>query len=137
MQNVITYDAVIGVSNADLKLFPGMTANVKILVTTRSNALRVPNGALRYHPALEPSASRGITGTGKETVPQKAVWILDGKGAPQRVEVSTGETDGTFTEVTGGALKEGDRVIVAALAVAAPTPGSSPGAAGGRGGPRF
>jgi HlyD family secretion protein len=137
VQNVITYDAVIGVSNADLKLFPGMTANVKILVTTRSNALRVPNAALRYHPALEASASRGTTGTGKETVPRKAVWILDGNGAPQRVEVSTGETDGTFTEVTGGALKEGDRVIVAALAVAAPTPGSSPGAAGGRGGPRF
>ena len=137
VQNVITYDAVIGVSNADLKLFPGMTANVKILVTTRANALRVPNAALRYHPALETSASRGTTGIGKETVPQKAVWILDGNGAPQRVEVSTGETDGTFTEVTAGALKKGDRVIVAALAVAAPTPGSSPGAAGGRGGPRF
>ena len=50
VQNVITYDAVIGVSNPDLKLFPGMTANVKILVNQRANVLKVPNAALRYHP---------------------------------------------------------------------------------------
>jgi HlyD family secretion protein len=48
VQNVITYDAVIGVSNPDLKLFPGMTANVKILVDQRPNVPRVPNAALRY-----------------------------------------------------------------------------------------
>jgi len=133
VQNVITYDAVIGVSNSDLKLFPGMTANVKILVTQRSNVLKVPNAALRYHPASEPSATRGTTGVGKGIAPEKAVWILDGNGIPQRVMVSTGETDGTFTEVTGGALKDGDRVVVAALAMAAPASGSSPGAVGGRG----
>jgi HlyD family secretion protein len=132
VQNVITYDAVIGVSNSDLKLFPGMTANVKILVTQRSNVLKVPNAALRYHPASEPSATRGTTGVGKGIAPEKAVWILDGNGTPQRVVVSTGETDGTFTEVSGGALKDGDRVIVAALAMAAPASGSSPGAVGGR-----
>jgi HlyD family secretion protein len=137
VQNVITYDAVIGVSNSDLKPFPGMTANVKILVTKRSSVLRVPNAALRYRPAPEPSANRSTTGSGKENGAEKAVWILDGKGTPQRVVVSTGETDGTFTEVTGGGLKERDHVIVAALAMAAPTSGSSPGAAGGRGGPRF
>jgi HlyD family secretion protein len=132
VQNVITYDAVIGVSNSDLKLFPGMTANVKILVTQRSNVLKVPNAALRYHPASEPSATGGTTGVGKGIAPEKAVWILDGNGTPQRVVVSTGETDGTFTEVSGGALKDGDRVIVAALAMAAPASGSSPGAVGGR-----
>jgi HlyD family secretion protein len=137
VQNVITYDAVIGVSNSDLKLFPGMTANVKILVTARPDVLRVPNAALRYHPAQETSASRGTQGAGKDKVPAKAVWILDGNGTPQRVVVSTGETDGTFTEVTGGSLKEGDSVIVATLTTAAPASGSSPGATGGRGGPRF
>ena len=57
VQNVITYDAVIGVSNADLKLFPGMTANVKIVVNQRPNVLRVPNAALRYHPASETAAA--------------------------------------------------------------------------------
>jgi HlyD family secretion protein len=45
---------------------------------------------------------------------------------PQRVVVTTGESDGTYTEVTGGALKDGDRVIVAALANAAPASGSTP-----------
>ena len=51
VQNVVTYDVVIGVSNDDLKLFPGMTANVKILVDHRDNALKIPNAALRYRPA--------------------------------------------------------------------------------------
>ena len=55
--NVITYDAVIGVSNPDLKLFPGMTANVKILVNQRPNVLKVSNAALRYHPASETAAA--------------------------------------------------------------------------------
>ena len=78
-----------------------MTANVKILVTARPDVLRVPNAALRYHPAPEMFASRGTQGAGKDKVPEKAVWTLDGNGTPQRVVVSTGETDGTFTEVTG------------------------------------
>lgn len=91
VQNVITYDAVIGVSNSDLKLFPGMTANVKILVTERSNVLKVPNAALRYHPASEPPAARGTTGVGKGITPEKAVWILDGNGTPQRVVVGAEE----------------------------------------------
>ncbi len=133
VQNVITYDAVIGVSNPDLKLFPGMTANVKILVNQRLNVLRVPNAALRYHPASETAASGG----GKGAALEKAVWILDANNKQLRVVVATGESDGTYTEVTNGGLKDGDRVIVAALAKAAPASGGSPvsqsGSKGGRG----
>ena len=133
VQNVITYDAVIGVSNSDLKLFPGMTANVKILVNQRLNVLRVPNAALRYHPASETAASGG----GKGAAPEKAVWILEANNKQLRVVVATGESDGTYTEVTNGGLKDGDRVIVAALAKAAPASGGSPvsqsGSKGGRG----
>src|SRR5690242_11771004 len=62
VQNVITYDSVIAVSNPDLKLFPGMTANVKVLVDHRSAALKVPNAALRFKPAA--AASRKTAGTG-------------------------------------------------------------------------
>lgn len=51
VQNVVTYIAVISASNADLSLFPGMTANVRIIVDTRDNALRIPNAALRFRPA--------------------------------------------------------------------------------------
>ena len=133
VQNVITYDAVIGVSNPDLKLFPGMTANVKILVNQRLNVLRVPNAALRYHPASETAASGG----GKGAAPEKAVWILEANNKQLRVVVATGESDGTYTEVVKGGLKDGDRVIVAELAKAAPASGGSPGSQtsrpGGRG----
>jgi HlyD family secretion protein len=137
VQNVITYDAVIGVSNADLKLFPGMTANVKILVNQRLNVLKVPNAALRYHAGSEPGAGGAGKGPGKGAAPEKAVWVLDTGNRPRRVVVTTGETDGASTELTTGALKDGDRVIVAALAKAAPVSGASPGAPasspGGRG----
>jgi HlyD family secretion protein len=51
VQNVVTYTAVITTSNPDLSLFPGMTANVRIVVDTRKSALRIPNAALRYRPA--------------------------------------------------------------------------------------
>jgi len=132
VQNVITYDAVIGVSNADLTLFPGMTANVKILVSERPDVLRVSNAALRYHPTPEP-LPHAATGASKGTSTEKSVWSLDPSGTPHRVAISTGETDGALTEVTGGPLHTGDRVIVAALANAAPASGGGPGRAGGRG----
>src|SRR5262245_11392611 len=109
VQNVITYDAVIGVSNQDLTLFPGMTANVKILVTERSNVLKVPNAALRYRPQ---SSSPGSASSHPAASDERAVWVLNGDGAPRRAAITAGETDGAFTEVTGDALKEGDRVIV-------------------------
>jgi HlyD family secretion protein len=137
VQNVITYDAVIGVSNPDVKLFPGMTANVKILVNQRPNVMRVPNAALRYHPASETPTAASGKGAGKGAAPEKAVWILDKDDKPQRVTITTGESDGTYTEVVTGGLKDGDRVIVAALAKAAPassgSPGSQTGSKGGRG----
>jgi HlyD family secretion protein len=127
VQNVITYDAVIGVSNPDLKLFPGMTANVKILVDQRPNVLRVLNAALRYHPATQTSlpASAGKA-AGNGPAPEQAVWILDADNKPRRVVVTTGQSDGNYTEVTGGSLKDGDKVIVAALAKAAPASNASP-----------
>jgi HlyD family secretion protein len=133
VQNVITYDAVIGVSNPDLKLFPGMTANVKILVNQRTNVLTVPNAALRYHPQDE-TAVAARSGR-KGAAPAKAVWVLGENNKPRRVVVMTGESDGTYTEVTQGGLKDGDRLIVAALPKSASAPGGGPGAsAGGRGG---
>ena len=140
VQNVITYDAVIGVSNLDLKLFPGMTANVKILVNQRLNVLRVPNAALRYQPASTTTATAAAgagKGVRKGAAPEKAVWILDTGNKPQRVTVTTGESDGTYTEVATGGLKDGDRVILAELASAGAVSGGSPvsqsGSKGGRG----
>lgn len=106
VQNVITYDVVISFSNPDQKLFPGMTANVKILVDEHPNALKIPSAALRFRPA-------GVTTKNKPGT--NLVWVLDAKGRPSPVPVPLGLTDGVSTEVTGGALKEGDRVIVASI----------------------
>jgi HlyD family secretion protein len=56
LQNVITYDTVIGVTNSDFKLKPGMTATVSISTASRTNVLKIPNAALRFKPA-EPSTN--------------------------------------------------------------------------------
>src|SRR5687767_3869869 len=58
VQNVVTYTAVIGTSNPNLELFPGMTANVRIVTDTRPEALKVPNSALRFRPAGAPAEPR-------------------------------------------------------------------------------
>ena len=117
VQNVVTYDAVIGLSNDDLTLFPGMTANVKILIMRRPGVLKVPNAALRYRP--ETATRRPAADA------TKAVWVLAGD-TPRRVEVTIGETDGSATEITSGDVHAGDRVIVAALSTTAPAAGTAP-----------
>lgn len=136
VQNVITYDAVIGVSNPDLALFPGMTANVKILVAERDGVLKIPNAALRYHAPSSPTAARPAAANRNASSEEKPVWILDQSDAPQRVSITTGETDGSFTEVTSGSLREGNRVIVASVAKGEPVAGANGGGGrpGGRGG---
>ena len=60
VQNVVTYDAIIDFANADLKLFPGMTAYVTIPVATVQSALKLPNASLRYHPPLSPEEVEGL-----------------------------------------------------------------------------
>ena len=119
VQNVVTYDAVIDVANPELKLRPGMTANVTFVWAEREDALRVPNAALRFKPAAEllppapaaPGAGAGPRGDAHEAASRRTVWILrDGKPSPLPVKV--GITDGTVTEVIEGALSPGDECIV-------------------------
>ncbi len=101
IQNVVTYDVVITVDNRDLKLKPGMTANVTIVTDKKEDPLRVPNGALRFRMPDVP-IDKKATG----------VWVLDRQNTPHRIEVSTGIADSLYTEITDGELKEGDHVIV-------------------------
>ena len=75
VQNVVTYDTVIEVNNADLKLRPGMTANASIITAQRSGVLKIPNAALRFRPP-EPTTNQTVfarllakIGLGKETKP--------------------------------------------------------------------
>ncbi len=103
LQNVVTYDAVIQVENPDVRLKPGMTANVVIEVKSKNNVLKIPNAALRYHP--EPNADKTPDRHTSE------VWVLkDGK--EQAVAVTTGLSDGSFSEIVEGHLSPGDAVIV-------------------------
>lgn len=139
VQNVITYDVVVGVSNPEMKLFPGMTANVKVLTNEADNVLKVPNAALRFRPAeAKPAATKGATlvraasrrGTGDGST---TIWIMDSNGKPKPVKVKLGITDGNYTSVESGDLKEGDPVITGSTNQAPPKPGAA-----GRGrGPGF
>jgi HlyD family secretion protein len=111
VQNVITYDVVVAVSNADLKLFPGMTANVKIVTGRVEQALRLPVAAMRFRLA----ASAAPTGTAKAPPKaargqnQQTVYVLE-RGQPQRARVQLGISDGNYTEILGG-LNEGQMVV--------------------------
>lgn len=209
VQNVVSYTVVISAANPDLTLLPGMTANVRIVVASRDNVLKVPNAALRYRPpgapetrpAAAPAAPEQVAGGAsaqrfrerlieelKPDAAQKArleaifdetrqkmarlrdiadeaerrrqvervraetrariaeiltdaqkpawerllaemggrgttgagrVWVPGAAGVPQPLEVRTGLTDGTVTEIADGPLKEGDEVIIGATDPAA------------------
>ncbi|MDR1995300.1 efflux RND transporter periplasmic adaptor subunit [Azonexus sp.] len=139
-QNVVTYNVRINVANPELILLPGMTAYVNIAVQQRDDALLVPNAALRFRPA-EPvdvppppdaaaapqaggpsgaeaplaapdgSGAKAGPGKGKKRDGQSGtVFVLRG-GALQPVNVQLGITDNRNTEVLGGELQVGDRVV--------------------------
>jgi HlyD family secretion protein len=143
VQNVVTYDTVIGVSNPDLKLKPGMTANVSIIAARKDNVLQIKNAALRYRPAEAGAGemgsrspwSRGGRGSGppagalakaggrERTTSERTVYVLSGS-RPAPVQIKTGISDGVVTEVVQG-LKEGDRVVTAEMTAKSP-PASTP-----------
>jgi HlyD family secretion protein len=139
VQNVVTYDAVIDVDNTDLRLKPGMTANVSFTYAERKGVLRVPNAALRFRPAADAArqdaakaeAAKADAGS-KDARPAgdkpggdkpagekrpgggrgaRTLYVLRGD-ALVPVQVTTGVTDGSNTEVTSDALHEGDAVVV-------------------------
>ena len=106
---VVTYVTLIEAENDDLALRPGMTANVTFEVAKAEKAVRIPNSALRFSPIPPDASGRG--GKSSRMAPSPTVWILDAKGEPQAVQVETGLSDGTYTELVGSALAEGDKVI--------------------------
>jgi HlyD family secretion protein len=114
VQNVVTYDAVIDVDNSDLRLKPGMTANVTFTYAEKQDVLKVPNAALRFRPPPDVAQLAGRPGKGKgkdkENDGKRTVWVLRGAQlAP--VLVRTGLTDGSLTEITEGGVREGELVV--------------------------
>ena len=104
--NVVTYEVVISAPNADLKLKPGLTANVTIYTQERSGVLAVANKALRFNPTKE------TVGKDMKIVDCKGknkVWTLNGNTLTAH-PVTIGQSDGINTEITKG-LKQGDKIV--------------------------
>jgi HlyD family secretion protein len=141
VQNVVTYDAVIDVANPDLKLKPGMTANVTFIYAEKAEVLKVPNAALRFRPPPALLAGEGGPGgrtgprgdgagrpagagqgggggaggaRGPETLDRRTVWVMR-EGKPTPVRVRTGISDGSSTEIVEGELEAGTEVLTDAV----------------------
>src|SRR5262245_55185300 len=124
VQNVVTYDVIVTVDNAELRLKPGMTANVTIATATRPDALRVNTSALRFRPpASDGGGDAHAADPGDGRTPR--VWVVDPEGRPRAVSIRTGIADDRYTEVTEG-LREGERVIVGLRREAAAAPQGRP-----------
>jgi HlyD family secretion protein len=141
VQNVVTYDAVIDVDNSELKLKPGMTANVTFIYAEKDDVVRVPNIALRFRPPsdLVPSASASAAARGgaipgpvaaegraggrrrelgEGASDSRTVWLLRG-ATPVPRTMRVGVTDGTVTEMVEGDLKPGDLLLTGIMSDAA------------------
>ena len=122
--NVVTYAAIVTAPNPGLKLKPGMTASLTIEVARRDDVLRAPAAALRFKPSAEILAALGAASPGRRG---STVWQQTGKGlAP--VGVTTGITDGQWTELIEAPVTEGTPLVTrVVLGDGAPaTPGSTP-----------
>ncbi len=140
VQNVVTYDAVIGVDNKELLLKPGMTTNVNFLVSQKNDVTKIPNASLRFRPpsAKQPTpvaangqspgagggrgggraagqGSRGREGKEGRAGREGTVYVLRGQKATP-VKVRLGISDGAYTEVVGDDIKPGEQVILAMTA---------------------
>ena len=100
--NVVTYTVVIGIDNSELKLKPGMTANVEIITAEKENVLLAPNQALRFYIDDSDTAKR---------YQDRGIWIMN-DGKPERISIQIGVTDENNTEIISEKLKAGDEVIV-------------------------
>lgn len=165
VQNVVTYTTIVDFDNADMKLFPGMTAYVTVPVATATDVVKVPNGALRFTPDLTAQQisdlyqKAGITaagaarksGKGTQTSGQQAttavVWKLNADKSVEPIQIKLGITDHTTTEVAqvmSGSLNQQDQVVTGSAAAnktasatsAAPGMGATRAATGGASGAR-
>ncbi len=162
VDNVVTYVTVIDAENKDLKLKPGMTANVSIILAKRENALAIANSALRFKPESESAAApagasvggegrrrreggRGEGGRGEAggkrdaAPPTRTVYAIDVPGSPSKtatlkpLTLTTGITDGTRTEILTG-VTEGQEVVTGIIAKeSAPAPAGGSSPFGGGG----
>jgi HlyD family secretion protein len=128
--NVVNYTVVVSADNSKGKLLPGMTARVNFLTKVADNVLHVSNAALRFKPAAAGNAAAGNATAGNATaaaIPSQrsrderggarsgTLYYLDPKGIVTSVNVQTGITDGTTTEVSGTGVQAGLKVITGTI----------------------
>lgn len=121
--NVVTYTVIVSVSNDDLKLKPGMTANVSIITNKRADVICAPSIALKYSPES----------TGQKYKNQ-GIWILD-KNKPLRVDIQEGASDDSNVEIISNRVKLGDEIIIGSTGGKKKSGASSNGNSKKRGGP--
>ena len=123
VQNVTTYEAIVDVSNPDLLLKPGMTANLRVEVARRNGVLRIPNAALRFRPTTEMFAAlEQPRPTEVQPAAGGRAWLyVDNVLKP--VTLGLGITDGINTEMVSGGLEPG-AMLATGVVVAAPTAAS-------------
>ncbi len=102
VSNVVTYSVIIDVKNDELKLIPGMTANVSIITSKKENILCVQNSALKFTPNKD--------GMG-ERFDKQGIWLLV-DNEPKRIEIQTGVSDDAYTEIISDKIKNGDMAII-------------------------
>lgn len=107
--NVVTYTVVVSVDNSEMKLKPGMTANVSIITAQAENTLSVPNQALRFVPSEDAKIEDNKQ---RKNYKGQGVWSINKKGELFRIEVETGITDGNRTEILSTNITEETPIIV-------------------------
>lgn len=98
--NIVTYTVIVSVSNDDLKLKPGMTANVSIITKRSENVMCAPSIALKYSPE-----------TNGQKYQNQGIWVLE-NGKPKRIDIKEGASDDSNVEIISKILKIGDKVII-------------------------
>ncbi len=133
VQNVVTYPVVVKAPNPELKLLPGMTANISFQIEKRGDVLKVPNAALRFYPerdAVREEDRKLLEGGGDDDETdseidnrsaaeeakarkernRRHVWIIEGEFL-RAVAIETGISDSQFTELVAGELKMGQKLV--------------------------
>ena len=140
---VVSYAADLTVANPSGQLRPGMTATADIITSAKRGVLLVPNAALRFRPSAAKAGgvASSLTfgprrGASQRTATvgrggRQTVYVKGADGKPQAVSVTTGDTDGSMTEVLGGGLRPGAQVITGVLAGGEAASGARGGASGG------
>jgi HlyD family secretion protein len=113
MQNVVTYTAVISAPNPELLLLPGMTAELRILVSDTGDVLKIPNQALRFRPEVTNMApERQLEQQASSAGTSSTVWIIGTDGRPAPITVYVGQSDDSGTQLLDGPLTQGQPLIV-------------------------